>query len=124
MPVSSKKKIVELCRELRRKSTASESILWANLRNRKLSGKKFNRQYPIAYHRTTDLHYFFIADFYCHEKKLVIELDGKIHDSQKEYDEGRTAIIEELGIRVIRFTNDRLSKDISKVLAEIRMAVE
>ncbi|HAP69522.1 MAG TPA: hypothetical protein DCR04_07315, partial [Flavobacteriales bacterium] len=58
-----------------------------------------------------------------HEKKLVIELDGKIHDSQKEYDEGRTAIIEELGIRVIRFTNNELSKDISKVLAEIRKAV-
>jgi len=123
MPVSSKKKIVELCRELRRNSTGSESILWANLRNRKLSGKKFNRQFPIIYQSTGDLHYFFIADFYCHEKKLVIEVDGKIHEHQKDYDEGRTAIINQLGIRVIRFTNEELSEDISKVLAEIRKAV-
>lgn len=124
MPVSSKKKIVELCRELRRNSTSSESILWANVRNRKLSGRKFYRQYPIVYLSTVDLYYFFVADFYCHEKKLVIELDGKIHDFQQEYDEGRTAIIEKLGIRVIRFTNEELSADISKVLAEIRRALQ
>lgn len=124
MPVSSKKKIVEICRELRRNSTGSESILWANLRNRKLSGRKFYRQYPIIYNTTNDLHYFFIADFYCHEKKLVIEVDGKIHDHQKDYDEGRTAIIEQLGIRVIRFKNEEFSENISGVLAEIRKAVE
>ncbi|MFC2176019.1 endonuclease domain-containing protein [Bacteroidota bacterium] len=124
MPVLSKKKVVELCRELRRNSTGSENILWANLRNRRLSGKKFNRQFPIIYQSTIDLHYFFVADFYCHEKKLVIEVDGKIHEYQKDYDEGRTAIIEQLGIRVIRFTNEELSEDISRVLAAIRKTVE
>ncbi len=124
MPVTSKKRIVELCRDLRRNSTSSENILWENLRNRKLSGRKFYRQYPIIYNTSNELHYFFIADFYCHEKKMVIEVDGKIHDFQKDYDEGRTAIMEQLGIRVIRFGNEELSDDLIKVLEEIRKAVE
>jgi very-short-patch-repair endonuclease len=70
-----------------------------------------------------DEHCFFIADFYCDERKLVIEVDGKIHDFQKEYDQGRTEILKEMGLSVIRFTNDEVSKDISAVLEKIRDAV-
>ena len=62
---------------------------------------------------------FYIADFYCHEKKLVIELDGKIHDNQKEYDEYRTFLINQLGIRVHRIKNEEL-KDIQAVTAKIK----
>ncbi|WOK05895.1 endonuclease domain-containing protein [Imperialibacter roseus] len=67
---------------MRKNHTAAENLLWQNLRGRKLGGHKFRRQHPVA---------GFIADFYCHEAKLVIELDGKIHNlsEQKEYDGGR-----------------------------------
>src|SRR4030095_8695699 len=72
-------------KELRRKSTEAEEKLWSLLRNRQLKGKKFRRQHPI-------LHY--VADFYCHECKLVIELDGNFHRKKevKEYDQWRTAL--------------------------------
>ena len=51
---------------------------------------------------------YFIADFYCAEKKLIIELDGKIHDEQKEYDENRDRILKEMKLKVIRFKNHEL----------------
>lgn len=72
--------ITELAKNLRRFSTEAESILWEILQNRKFRDLKFRRQHPIGR---------YIADFYCHEIKLVIELDGKIHENQKEYDEIR-----------------------------------
>nr|MCU4177914.1 endonuclease domain-containing protein [Marinilabiliaceae bacterium N1Y90] len=76
---------------LRKDITLPEKLLWNKLRDRQLAGLKFRRQHPI------DL---FIADFYCHEKRLVVEVDGEIHEYQKEYDEGRTAELERLGITV------------------------
>jgi very-short-patch-repair endonuclease len=95
---------------LRKEITVSEKILWNKLRNRQLSGFKFRRQHPID---------IFIADFYCHEKKLVIEVDGLIHNSQKEYDEGRTAELNRFGITVIRFTNDDVRNNIREVCNQI-----
>ena len=63
----------------------------------------------------------FIVDFYCHEIKLVIEIDGEIHDNEevKEYDQGRTAELEKYGIKVIRFTNDQIICNIDQVISEI-----
>lgn len=114
-----RKTITELARDLRKNQTASEKLLWQNLRNRKLNGFKFNRQFPIVYGRNFDgTSLFFIADFYCHEKKLIIELDGKIHEFQKEYDKERDAILNDLGLRVIRIKNEEL-ENISKVLEKI-----
>ena len=81
-------------------------------------GRKFYRQHPIFF----DLlgkESFYIADFYCHEEKLVVELDGKIHDLQIENDKLRTGIINTKGIEVIRFTNDEIENDIKKVLCGI-----
>jgi len=107
------------CRELRKNSTNAEKIFWEIVRNRKFEGKKFNRQYPIFY----DLQgkeTFFIADFYCNEEKLVIELDGKIHNYTKEQDRLRTEIITLLGIRVIRFKNYEIEYCIEKVLNKLR----
>jgi very-short-patch-repair endonuclease len=65
---------------------------------------------------------YYIADFYCHEKKLVIEIDGKIHDHQKEYDNYRTFIINQLGMRVWRLKNEELD-DITGVIAKIKRII-
>ncbi|MBX2958315.1 MAG: DUF559 domain-containing protein [Flavobacteriales bacterium] len=114
-----RKNITQLARDLRKNQTSSEKILWMNLRNRKLNGFKFNRQFPIVYGRDFNgTSHFIIADFYCHEKKLVIELDGKIHDFQKEYDKERDSILNQLGLNVIRIKNEEL-ENISKVLEKI-----
>lgn len=102
------KSIKDLCRDLRKSSTPSEKIVWELLRNRKFMGLKFLRQYPIIYGNYDTRKLFFIADFYCAEKKLVIELDGVVHDFQKDYDENRDKIIAEKGLTVIRFRNEEV----------------
>ncbi len=84
---------------------------------------KFNRQYPITHTSQIAKHFFFVADFYCHQKSLVIELDGKIHENQQEYDEARDVIMMDLGLKVIRFTNDQIDKDIDVVLKTIEELV-
>jgi very-short-patch-repair endonuclease len=97
---------------LRNSMTEVEKMLWNELKNRKLQGLKFRRQHPI--HR-------YIADFYCHEKRLVIEIDGGIHmkTQVKEHDENRSAEFDRLGIHVIRFTNEQVLHFKEKVLEEI-----
>jgi len=109
----------ELCRELRKRSTRSELIFWTEVRNRKILGKKFLRQYPIFFEYLNQKR-FFIADFYCHEAGLVIEIDGKNHDYQKEYDELRTYMINNLGIEVVRFQNEDMEREIDKVLEKLK----
>jgi very-short-patch-repair endonuclease len=106
-------KLYEYARDLRKNETSAEDLLWRNLRNRKLSGLKFRRQHPLDK---------FIADFYCHEKRLVIEVDGSVHYSRdaKESDEGKTYELKELGITVLRFRNEEVLNDMSLVLKKIR----
>jgi len=89
--------------------TPSENILWDHIRKKRLSGIIFRRQHPISQ---------FIVDFYCHEAKLVIEIDGDIHENQenKEYDENRTFELEKLGLKVIRFKNEMITDNINEVL--------
>lgn len=108
--------IKEVCRNLRRNATSAEKVFWQTVRNRQIKGYKFNRQYPIVF-EIDDVKRFFIADFYCHQLRLVIEIDGGIHEKQKDYDELRTTIINELGLQVIRFSN-------IEVLDEIKVVVE
>lgn len=105
-------KLLEFARENRQKQTKAEQLLWSRLRNRKLNGFKFRRQHPIRN---------FILDFYCHQFLLAVEIDGDYHnqEEQKDYDSGRTFEIEELGIKVLRFTNKEVEEDIDKVLQEI-----
>lgn len=105
-------------RELRHEMTDSELLLWGKIRNRKLSGFKFLRQHPIVYKADYKGLNYFIADFYCHEKKCVIELDGPIHDDQVEYDQFRNLEMNELGIRVLRIKNEELA-DMDMVLKKI-----
>lgn len=106
-------KLFEFARQNRKEQTAAEDLLWRNLRGKKLGGLKFRRQHPLA---------GFIADFYCHELALVVEVDCSVHDEigQNEYDAGRTYVLKALGIRVIRFTNEEVLTKTAWVLGEIR----
>jgi leucyl-tRNA synthetase len=104
--------------ELRQNMTESEKLLWAKIKNRKLAGFKFIRQHPIIYKGNLIRLNYFIADFYCNEKKLVIELDGPIHEATKEYDEFRDSELENLGIKVLRIKNEELA-NINEVLQKI-----
>ena len=97
-------------RENRQPLTESEDTLWQALRNRQLEFK-FRRQHPIG---------TYIADFICLEKNLIIEVDGEIHSKQKEKDEERTKVLNELGFDVIRFTNAEVSKSLDTVKAVIK----
>jgi very-short-patch-repair endonuclease len=99
-------------RENRKQPTKTEQILWSHLRDRKLHGFKFRRQHPIG---------DFIADFYCHECKMIVEVDGEYHNDieQKQYDGGRTYELNELKVKVIRFSNREVLQDIDLVLKEI-----
>jgi very-short-patch-repair endonuclease len=109
----------ETSRKLRRGMTASERILWNELRNRKLSGKKFLRQHPIFCDYEGKLT-FFVADFYCHSNRLVIEVDGEIHDYQHEQDAMRTTLINSKGIQVVRFENRQIEQELPAVLQRLR----
>lgn len=106
-------------RELRKNQTKSEQIVWELLRNRRLSNYKFFRQHIIRVNYFGERRHF-IADFYCPKKKLVLEIDGKIHEKQQEYDELRTEIINQLGINVVRIKNNEL-EDINSVINKIKM---
>jgi len=102
--------VQQRARELRKEATLAEKILWNHLRNRQLGGYKFRRQSPMGR---------VIADFYCAETKLIIEIDGDIHDFQIEADKQRTQEIENHGYRVIRFRNEEVEKNIRLVLNSI-----
>jgi len=101
---------------LRKNETIAEKRLWERLSNKQL-GYKFRRQHPIK---------FFIADFYCHQLKLVIEVDGDIHllPERKEYDINRAAEIEHLGIRIIRFTNREVLGSMESVVQRTQKAIK
>jgi len=100
--------IKKRARELRRKATPAETILWKELRNRKLCGYKFLRQHPIVYNPYGSGVKYFVADFYCDSKKTVIELDGPVHDINLEYDQFRDAEMENLGLHILRIKNEEL----------------
>lgn len=106
------------CRELRQRETNAEKIFWDVVRNRGWRGYKFYRQYPLFYEYSGN-ESFFIADFYCHEMKLAVELDGRIHENQQELDGIRDEIIKSHGIKVIRIKNDFIEKNVESVLERI-----
>jgi len=110
----------EIVRNFRKKPTKAEKIFWQTVRNRKLDGVRFNRQHPIHFEYEGRNH-FFVADFYCAKYKLIVELDGGVHESQKESDEYRTEVLNVLGYKVIRFKNEAVINDIVSVLNQIRL---
>jgi very-short-patch-repair endonuclease len=104
--------------KLRKEQTPSEAILWEFLRNKKMHGVKFKRQFSIEY---------FVIDFYASSIKLAVEVDGEIHDlaEQKEYDKFREECIREIGIDFLRFKNsdikDRLDEVVDKISSMVLM---
>jgi very-short-patch-repair endonuclease len=106
------KEKLERAREFRRFMTPTEAFLWQELRGNKL-GVHFRRQQVIA---------GFIVDFYCHKAGLVIELDGSVHEGneQKENDAERDKVLSEMGLRIVRFMNEDVIKNLPKILGRIR----
>src|ERR1700744_3781185 len=113
------KSITDLCRELRRNQTPAEKLLWNELRRRNMGGEKFLRQFPIYVHTGYNRKDFYIADFYCARRKLVIEVDGPIHLLKKEYDDNRDLVMPERGFNILRFTNDEVISDVNKVIEKL-----
>ena len=99
-------------RALRRNTTESEKLLWEKIGGNQLSGFRFKRQHPIAH---------YIVDFYCHKAKLVIELDGGYHNEadQMMYDEIRTEELTDLGLMVLRFSNEEVRNRMEEVIKRI-----
>jgi len=104
--------IFENARKLRNNPTPSESIIW-NVLQEHFPRYKFRRQHPIS---------IYIADIYCHKLKLVIEIDGGIHDLPeiKENDKLRQKHLEELGLIVLRFTNEQVDKQSDLIIEKIK----
>ena len=105
--------MTEVARQLRREATRSEDVLWQVLRDRQLDGRKFRRQQPVG---------AFVLDFYCAEERLAVEVDGSIHETQREADQVRQEMLETLGIRFVRVTAAQVEQDLSGVLHAIRGA--
>ena len=103
------KEKLERARELRREMTPAEKLLWQQVRAKKL-GVRFRRQQIIA---------GFIVDFYCHRAALVVEVDGDIHDLQQEEDARREKVLIEMGLRILRFRNDEVVKNLAAVIGMI-----
>lgn len=100
----------ELARELRRNMTLSEVLLWNELKQKQMLGFDFDRQKPIG---------GYIVDFYCKELLLAIEIDGKSHFNKYDYDEKRQEELEKLGVKILRFEDIKVKRDILNVLREI-----
>ncbi|MEX2346500.1 MAG: endonuclease domain-containing protein [Balneolaceae bacterium] len=102
--------LVERARRLRLNSTPAEIELWKYLRKKQIHGVDFDRQKPIDW---------FIVDFYCKELKIAIEIDGHSHNFKVEYDRKRQTVLESFGIRVLRFSEKEVFKELDNVLSEI-----
>ena len=109
-------KLLQAARELRRKQTPAETLLWSLLRDRKFLGLKFRRQHRIG---------TFIADFSCRERRLVIEVDGGVHSIREQQlrDENRDACLKSGSWNVLRFTNEEILEQPEDVLDQIAAAV-
>ena len=116
MHYGASKEIFQIAERLRRDMTITEKIIWEKVSDKQLA-VRIRRQHPI---------WKFIADFYCHEVKLVIEIDGGIHlrSENKEYDISRDIILKEFQIEILRFTNDEVMKDTSPVIEKIKSTIE
>jgi very-short-patch-repair endonuclease len=100
---------------MRREPTGSEAALWGALQKRQVAGLKFRRQHPVGR---------FVLDFYCASHRLVVEVDGGIHDAQQDHDAARTEALETHGYRVLRFRNEAVLHNLDDVVRRIAAAAE
>ncbi len=116
MFVGAKPDLFRLARSMKKNPTESERILWGYLRKKRSDGFVFRRQHPVD---------FYIADFYCHKLKLIIEVDGEVHSciNAFEHDDRRSGELERFGIKVIRFKNEEIINNIESVLSRINQTI-
>ena len=109
--------LFSLALHMRKNPTEAETAMWKMLRKFRQSGFPFRRQHPIE---------FYIADFYCHNLRLVIEVDGEIHTEKQiqSHDEGRTGELERFGIKVLRFTNNQILHESDLVVEKINATIK
>ena len=107
--------MTERARRLRCEATFPERLLWSRLRNKQISGTKFRRQHVIGP---------YVVDFFCRERKLVIEVDGHSHDTTAEVDLRREQYLRQQGLHVIRFGNDDVIRNLDGVTEAICSALE
>ena len=112
IPYNPKRK--QFARDLRNNSTLSEVLLWRQTKGQKL-GYEFHRQVPIDE---------FIVDFYCHELQLAIEIDGKSHEDKYDYDVSRQTKLQDLGIKLIRFNDLDVKKNLTGVLSALEYEID
>lgn len=115
VPSDLRRKITEAAREHRKNPTKSEKILWDALRGKKLDGIKFRRQQPIG---------VYIADFYSSAYRLVVEVDGGIHEFQQEADAERDETMKTLGLNVLRLPAELVENDLGSALEKIREKIK
>lgn len=108
------RRMIEIARQFRKEPTKSENILWQALRGKKLDGHKFRRQQPIGN---------FIVDFYNSPYRLIVEVDGSVHNHQVELDQARQEILEQLGLNILRVKAEEVEKNLPKVLEIIRSKI-
>ncbi len=112
MYFGAKPELFRLAQNMRNNPTKAENILWKKIKQFRKDGYIFRRQHPMD---------IFIADFYCHKLKLVIEVDGEIHSGNqaKEYDDSRSGELERFGIIVLRFKNEDVLNNLDIVINKI-----
>jgi len=110
-----KPSLIQRSKELRQNMTPEERLLWEQLRANQVGGFHFRRQQVIG---------GYIADFYCHRAKLVVEVDGGVHNEQVIYDEERDDSLRQRGLRIIRFSNLEIQQDMTSVLEMIAAACQ
>jgi very-short-patch-repair endonuclease len=117
MYFGAKPDIFKLAKKLRKWETVAEKLLWSHLNKNQLMGLQFRRQHPINR---------FIVDFYCPKIKLVIEVDGSIHDipEYQAHDIGRSEVLNDFGITVIRFTNEQILNEIDSTIKQIEITAK
>ncbi|WP_217183930.1 endonuclease domain-containing protein [Caldithrix abyssi] len=113
-----RKLALQTARHLRKNQTDAEKIFWQHVRNKNFKGLKFRRQKPVFY-EYNQRQKFFICDFICPKAKLIIEIDGGIHEKQKEYDKHRKEIIQLKQFKILRFKNEEILNNIDEVFNKI-----
>ncbi len=111
--IHNKKELLPFRKDLRSNLTPAEAFLWRQLKAKQLDGKRFVKQHSIGE---------YIVDFYCASEKLIVELDGDVHQNPKAeaYDEKRTSVFQSMGYKVIRFENKMVFDHLKSVLMEIK----
>jgi len=109
-----------IARGLRKNATPAERILWRQIRSKKMGGVRFLRQNVIRCKDPSGKESFFLVDFHCPGCKLVIELDGAIHQHQFDYDRSREEILKAKGLTILRFNNEEILNDLAYAIAKIR----